>query len=146
MVFLKKGGYDVPIKNLQASLDTVSTAWDEVDKVAKTKVWFQSGENQWALYGAVLEQGDDLTISKVKFGLGERMLVAGGDRNAEDVDVFVLDDKGKVLLRDKGRDPFAFLKFTEDEADKYRGIRFTNARSKKSQPCLILTALLRFDD
>lgn len=145
VVFLKKGGYEVPLSNLKAAIETVSIGCEEVDKAAKQKVFFQSGDNQWALYGAVLEQGDDMTITKVKFGMGDRMLVAGGDKVAEDVDVMVLNDAGDVLLRDKSKEPFAFLKFVEDE-DKYRGIRFKNTRSRKAGPSLVLTALLRFGD
>lgn len=145
LAFLKKGGYDVPVGNLKTALETVTVACEEVNRSAKQKVYFQSGDNQWALYGAVLEQGQDLTITKCKFGMGDRMLVAGGDKNALDVDVFVLNDAGDVLLKDKGSDPFAFLKFIEDE-DKYRGIRFANAKSKKGGPTLVLCALLRFGD
>ena len=145
LAFLRKGGYDLPVTNLRTALETVTSACDEVNKLAKTKVWFQSGNNQWALYGAVLEQGETQTITKVKLGKGDRMLVAGGDRNAEDVDVFFLDEDDDVLARDKGRDPFAFAKFTEDTTG-FRKIAFKNAKSKRAGPALILTAVLVFDD
>jgi hypothetical protein len=145
LVFLRKGGYDLPVTNIRTSLETVIQASEEVNKLAKDTVLFQSGNNQWAMYGAVLEQGEAMTITKLKLGKGERMLVAGGDKNAEDVDVYVVDEDGDTLAKDKGRDPFAFVKFTEDE-DKFRGLKFKNTKSKRGGPTLVLTAVLTLNN
>ena len=144
LALLRKGGFDLPVTNLKGALETVIQGAEEVNKLVKDAALFQSGNNQWALYGAVLEQGDDLTITRVKLGKGERMLVAGGDKNAEDVDAFVMNDEKIILARDKGRDPFAFVKFVEDE-DEFRAIKFKNNKSKRGGPTLILTAVLTLD-
>lgn len=150
LMILRKGTGDVPIANARGCLETVIAGAEDVYKAANSKqmkrsVWFQSGNNQWSMYGSVLDQGNEMTITKVKLGKGDRMLVAAGDKNSQDVDVFVLDEDDEVLARDRGREPSAVLKFTEDE-DKYRAIRFKNAAARRSGPCLILAAVLTIDD
>jgi hypothetical protein len=144
LFLLRKNGWKLTGTAVESALGRLIEGCAEVSGAVRKKVAFHRGDGQWALYGAALEPDEAATVPGVRFGKGERLVLAAGDANAEDVDLAILNDRDEVLLKDKTRDPVAFLKFTEDE-DETRAVQFRNARSRRGGRALVLAAVLRLD-
>lgn len=144
LFFLRRGGLKLPSEDVTAALTTLIDGCAEVSRAVRKKVLFQGGNNQWALYGAILEPSESQTVTGLRFGIGERMVLAAGDRDSEDVDVAVMNDENEVLLRDRTKEPFGFVKFAEDE-NKPRGLQFTNVRSRRGKAALVFATVLRLE-
>jgi hypothetical protein len=136
---LVEGGYRVPVGNLAAALANLILQCEDVDKNTKKDVLFSSGNNQWAVFGSILKQGGETTIEKLLPGAGTRVLVSGGDDTVSDIDLFLLDAKGKVLEEDVDDDAVPRVVYTTARNTNY-GFRVKNVKSKGSS--LILTAIL----
>jgi len=109
VVILRNGGYDVPKTNLVDAFASLIGGCNIIDKNTKDKVSFHYKENQWALYGSVLDKGEETTIENVDLGSGTRMIIAAGDKNAKDIDLFVKTGKGKDLGSDTKADAFPIV-------------------------------------
>src|SRR5262249_46502880 len=55
LFFLRKGGYSLSTDEVKYALEKLVDACAEVSRAVSKKVWYQSGNNQWSLYGAILE-------------------------------------------------------------------------------------------
>ena len=105
LFLLRKGGSKVAADETKAALERLIEGCGDVSQAVRKKVRFQfgkarNGNYQWALYGAVLSPDEAVTVPDVWFGKGERMVLAAGDSNAEDVDLAILNSDGEVLLKD----------------------------------------------
>jgi hypothetical protein len=147
LIFLRRGGSPgVDPADLRATLGRLAAGCATVKDSVQKKVAFPAGDGRWAVYGVAPEPEDPVVVPGVKFGEGERMVLAYGGAGSEDVDLAILDGSGAVQLRDKTREPFAFLKFNEDDDEAVRDVRVTNARSRKGKAALVLTAVLNFGE
>jgi hypothetical protein len=141
---LREGGYDVPVRNLT---DAASGLIAEGTRLHESKrgrsVTFLDTPNQWAVYGSVLKPGEDVRITGLQFGVGERALLAAGDTNSTDIDLWLEDENGKNL--DSDTDPDARPKI--NLFAKHRpshGMRVKNVAARG--PALVLSAILQVAD
>jgi hypothetical protein len=104
---LKKGGWDVPLRNLdQAAANFVrvlAQADNELQRKSGKRLDLHREKGQWAMFGAVLPQGETTDVFNLTLGSGPRAFFATGDDNARDVDLFLLDNAGKRTIREDTR-------------------------------------------
>ncbi|MCS7022029.1 MAG: hypothetical protein NZU63_09400 [Gemmataceae bacterium] len=96
---LRKGGFDVPIRNLVVATTRLIALCNVIDRYTSDQVTFFDGNNQWALYGAVLRRGEDTTITNIHLGNGKRIFLAAADENARDIDLFCPRQRWKSYSR-----------------------------------------------
>jgi len=132
MTVLKKDGWTVPVKNLDAAMDRMAKALEGGDNAAKKigqRVDLRKADNQWAFYGGVLKQGDSLSVMNVASGRGDLLFVGTGDNFAQTLRVDVENNEGtKVLKTDKKAGPVSVVEYRGDGAR--HGLRVTNVKSK----------------
>jgi hypothetical protein len=142
MVVLRKGGFDVPKENLVKATARLIGLCNLVDSKIKGDVTFHDPANQWALYGGIFEKGESLSITNLNMGNGRRVIVAAGDDNTKDIDLFLMDRNGKVLVKDEDDDPTPVLQWRTNNREAY-GLKIKNAAGGRS---LILAAVLDLED
>lgn len=140
---LVKGGYRVPVDNLAAALTNVIVQCEDVNKKTTKNVLFSSGNNQWAVFGSMVGQGKEITVENLTPGAGTRVWVSGGDTTTQDIDLFLLDSKGKVVGEDTDDDAVPRVVANTGRGEQY-GFRVKNVKSKGTS--LVLTAVLTVSD
>jgi len=142
VVIMRKDGWDVPIRNLQDAMTSLMKRCDRIDRGTKDKVYFHDVKNQWALYGSVLKEGEDMSIINLDVGTGRRAVLAGGDSFARDVDLFVRDRDDKVVAKDEDDDAVPVVSLT---ATRYQGAKITYKNVRSQGASLTLMTMLRFE-
>ncbi|HKI19611.1 MAG TPA: hypothetical protein VKA15_17120 [Isosphaeraceae bacterium] len=137
---LRARGFDVPVSNLTNATVNLMELCSRVSQNRGGRVVFQDADNQWAIFGAVLQNGEERTITNLALGQGRRVLVAAGDNNARDIDLFVLDRNGDIAARDTAEDATPIADVTVS-GNSLAGVRFQNVNSQG--PALVLAAILR---
>jgi hypothetical protein len=107
LAILRQGGFAVPIKNLTTSLQKIMAAGRLASQRAAVR--FHEEQNQWALFGAVLKQGDTTTISGLNLEGRQHVFVTAGDANARILDMALLDARGSVVKKDDKPDRVAVV-------------------------------------
>ena len=96
---LRKGGLKLPLEHLvEAAIRLDYASFDTFRSAGGGR--FNEASGTWALYGAVLRQGQALSSAPKRFVAGKRGVVAVGDRGVRDLDLTLLDGRGKVLAQD----------------------------------------------
>src|SRR5262249_49774384 len=98
------------------------TRWIEADKKLKqngVRLGLRHGKNQWAVFGSVLEDKEDVTIRNIHLGAGRRLLYARGDKAAKDVDLFLPDNDGVAVAEDATGNADALIDFTAANNERY---------------------------
>lgn len=137
---LKEDGHQVPLKQLDDSADRLMKLFTETDKLLQKenkRLEFRRARNQWGLYGSVLAQGQKISVTNLDLGAGRRLFLGLGDKNTEDVDLFILDAKGNVAAADQKANSEAIIGFTP--ANERYGLRMLNF--KGSGPAVIMTGI-----
>src|SRR6185503_6308270 len=134
-------GLDVPLRNLDDCANKLMNLFSETDKLLQpqnTRLELRRARNQWAIYGAVLVPGKDISVTNLDLGGSRRLLLAMGDKNSEDVDLFLMDANRNTLASDTKTAQEAIIGFTPRSQDRY-GIKMLNY--KGSGPSVIMTGL-----
>lgn len=137
---LKENGHQIPLKNLDDSADKLMNLFSETDKLLQKenkRLEFRRARNQWGLYGAVLKQGESISVTNLDLGAGRRLFLGLGDQNTEDVDLFILGDNNKVLAEDTKVNREAIIGFTPGTGRF--GLRMLNY--KGNGPAVIMTGI-----
>jgi hypothetical protein len=71
------------------------------------------------------------------------VVLAAGDNNARDIDLFVLDGEGNIAVKDVAPDPTPVADI-QVKGDISAGVRFQNVDSQG--PALVLAAVLRVEN
>jgi hypothetical protein len=137
---LRRGGWNVPRANVERSAVGIIGAAISVDRQVKGDVVFQAGPNQWALYGGMFRPGDQIEITNVGLGTGRRVVLAAGDTQAEDIDLFV--EVGGKQAKDDDPDPTPLVDITVTNVSSAT-LRIHNVKS--GGPSLILTTILQVE-
>lgn len=137
---LRKGGWDVAKENLIESASGIVMAANNVNMKVKERVNFQAGSNQWAMYGGIFREGDEISITNVALGTGRRVIVSAGDTTVKDIDLFVSveGEEAKDVLDDA--EPIVDVTATNVSSAT---IRIQNVKSNGAS--LILTTILQLD-
>jgi hypothetical protein len=136
LAVLRHGGFTVPVKNLTTALQKVMAAGRLASQRAAVR--FHEEQNQWALFGAVLRQGDTTTISGIHLEGRQHVIVAAGDANATALDLALLDARGNVVKKDDKPDSVAVL--VARTADASYQLAITNLES--TGPSIITAVIL----
>jgi len=140
---LRKGGYDVPVRNLVTATVKLIALCNAIDENTKGTVRYHDHANQWAIYGSILKKGEESSITKMSMGAGLRVLAAVGDENASDIDLFFLDEDGDVIARDEKPDATPIVSLRTRATQSY-GLRVKNMEARGAT--LVLTAVLQIVD
>jgi hypothetical protein len=140
VAILRAGGWRVPKENLIKSAAGVISGANRVDQNVSGRVGFQSGQNQWAMYGGVFRRGDQIDITHVGLGTGRRVILAAGDTQSKDIDLYV--SVGNDEVKDVDPDANPIVDFTATNVSSAT-IRIKNADS--IGPSLILTTILQIE-
>jgi hypothetical protein len=138
LVVLRKGGFRVPRGNLVTATDRLVGLCNRVSGGDPGAVRFHDNDNQWAIYGGVFDRGQAMTITNLSMGEGRRILLAAGDDNTKDIDLFLLDQAANVLSQDNEENATPVVHF-DSAGDQTYGITIKNAAGTRS---LILATIL----
>jgi hypothetical protein len=104
---LKKGGWNLPLANLDQAarnfVDVLSKADNELQRRFNKRLDLHREPGQWGMFGAVLPQGQTTDVFNLSLGRGRRAFFATGDNNAQDVDLFLLDNNGTRTIKEDVR-------------------------------------------
>jgi len=142
LVIMRKGGYTIPVKNLATALASLIKSCEVVDSKISEKLYFHEEPNQWALFGSVLDKGEETTITNINMGTGTRVVVAAGDGVSTDIDLFVKTSKDGVVAKDEDADPTPIVSF---RANSFTGAKVTYKNVASRGKSLILTAVLHVE-
>jgi hypothetical protein len=128
LAILRRGGWNVPPQNLGDAAGRCLERCKAAARQAGT-LRFLDYLNQWSLFGAVQEQGEEVTLANFAMGNGERVFVAAGDNHADDIDLYVnLNGSGAVVAKDVDRDSVPMFGYWADGGLRY-DVRLKNERS-----------------
>jgi hypothetical protein len=137
---LREDGLKVPLKNLDDCADKMMSLFSDADRFLQKKgnmrLELRKARNQWGVYGAVLEPGKDISVTNLDLGGIRRFVLAVGDNNSEDVDLFLMDDKRNVIAKDDKTSATAAIVFAPRAQDRY-GVKMLNY--KGNGPSVIMT-------
>lgn len=140
---LKKNGWNIPLRDLDDSVGKLIKALDvadrELQKNAGKRFDLRRANNQWAVFGGVLKQGETVTVNNIDLGKGQRGFIAVGDRDAQDVDLYLLDRKGGTLVEDTSTNPSASFVHEPNANDGPHGLKIRNYRS--NGPAVVMMSI-----
>lgn len=139
LAIMRKGGYDIPVVHLR---DAVAQCFAMCERAhaALGGVRFHDRQNQWALVGGVLEQGETVSLGNMALEEARHAFVTAGDRDALDLDMTLVDQAtGKIVDRDVEGDSKPVIVYTTRPTTSYK-LGVVNVRS--SGPAMVVTAIL----
>ncbi|RUL87557.1 hypothetical protein [Tautonia sociabilis] len=139
LAVLRQGGIDVPTENVvEATTKLIRHCLTIVDRVETAG--FNTEENQWAVWGAVYEQGQQITVDNVKLAKGVNVFIAAGDTQTIDIDVHLRNERDTLLVEDVLEDAEPRVVYEVGGGSGTYQVATTNASSRG--PTLIMTAAL----
>lgn len=144
MAILQRGGYDVPVRNLSAATANLIAYCESVDSSTSRTVRFHDSDNQWAIYGTVLRQGEGTDITNIRPANDDLVFVSAGDTVARDIDLFLLDDGGRTIGQDIDADANPLIVHRANGFTSY-GLRTKVITSSGGGATLVLTAVLEIE-
>jgi len=142
MALLERGGWKVPVKNLDAAMDSMLEHCRNVARQRPARFLDVTGE--WAVMGTILEEGKSQIFNDIRLGTGRTAVTAGGDTVTRDIDLAIFEDgdSPKIIVKDEDDDaaPLVDCRTTDDR--RY-GVVIKN--SKSNGGTLIFTAILTVD-
>ncbi|MCI0459917.1 MAG: hypothetical protein L0Z62_23445 [Gemmataceae bacterium] len=143
---LKKDGWNIPLRNLDETAAQLIRGLAAADEVVRKdggkRLDLHKAKNQWALYGGVARQGEEVKVTNMTLGKGVRAFLGAGDKNAQDVDLFLLDRNERAIKSDTKVDPIA--SFVHEPQGDPHGLRVLNYRS--TGPAVIMMAIFEVRD
>lgn len=98
-------------------------------RTAKAAAQFLAEPNQAAIWGVVLRGNESASISNVDLGNALCFIMAAGDSQSDDLDVFLDDAAGNVLEQDIETDAEAVLAYLPEKGRADYTVRVKNADS-----------------
>src|SRR5712671_5796219 len=95
-----------------------------------------------SILGAWVDKGEDCKFSIYFAKDGNYMIVAGGDNDAQDINVEIQNQAGRTIASEDREAPDAMVTFTPSESDYYT-LRLSLAKSRQNLPCLCVMCVLR---
>lgn len=134
----RKNGFDVPVDSLSTAAAKLIAACGKISEKAKGARFHQE-PNQWALFGAIMKQGETQTVTNLAPEDANHAFICMGDSNAKNLDLFLLDGSQQSLKEDTDTDANPLVLFATKKGQSY-GLRFKNTES--SAAALVMTAIL----
>ena len=136
IVMRRSGGYALPVSVLREIAKPEANIPQEMKQYDKL-MRFHRVRNEWAIYGAVLKQGDATMLSDLRFESGNHVLGAVSDGRATDIDLYLSNAANQRVAQstDGGANPG--LVYRTDGNQKY-GITVANRKSKGASLIFII--------
>jgi hypothetical protein len=99
---------------------------------------YHDADNQWAIFGQVLRQGESMRISNLTMDGRNHTIVAAGDETAQDIDLFVRRS-GRLIGADEDKDPIPMVTQWTTAGGGYE-IEVKNVRS--GGPSLVVATII----
>ena len=139
LAVLRRDGVDVPTENVVKATGNLLGHCMTVAQKVET-AGFNTEENQWAVWGAIYEEGQRLTVDNIKLPEGTNVFIAAGDTQTVDVDVHLLANSDKLLAEDVLEDAEPRVVYNVNGGVPSYQVATTNASSQGLT--LIMTAAL----
>lgn len=141
---LQRGGVDVPAVNLITAKTGFLTQCASV--VLTTRAFgvateFLARPNQAAVIGRVPPSGEAVTLQNVDLGGAPTVVVAAGDTQARDLDLYLLNRGGAELVKDIDPDALPMVAYTPTEGESY-AIKLAN-QSGNGRKAFVLSGVLQ---
>lgn len=127
VVMRNSGGYALPISSIREAIRPEQLP-AETHEIANT-LQFHRVRNQWAVFGAVLKQGDATVVPNLKYESGLHVFVAGSDGRSTDVDLYLLNSAGQKLTEATKGGAEPSMSYQTDGSQTYQ-LGVANVRSK----------------
>jgi serine/threonine protein kinase len=121
--------------------DAVIRVTNVADKVNILNFGYESGIS---IFGGWVEHKKDLQFDITLQAGVEYLILAGGDGDALDVDLAILDASGTVVAKDEETNPDAVVPFTPKATGRFT-IKMILFDSKDKAPCVCVTCILKKD-
>jgi hypothetical protein len=143
LIILRDGGWDIPQDNLSTAIANCMESCAEQAQ-AGGDVYFADEEGEWAVLGTLMQKDESHTWSSISLRGGEHRVVAGGDTQAEDLDLAVYREANggrpeEQVASDTELDGNPVVSFDAKSDELYR-VEVENYESKG--PTLVITAVL----
>jgi hypothetical protein len=136
---LKQGGFTVPVKNLERALERNLALAGRAAQLGNG-ARFHDYNNQWAMYGWVIRQGEERGITRITFPKGRFHVLAAGDVHSRDLDL-VVKQGGTVLDSDTDDDATPVTTFNAGGSD----YSFTVKDVASDGPSLVIASVIESD-
>lgn len=136
---LRKGGYDVPAKNLKA-------AWERLlgmcEKINDKLGWaaFHDGDNELCVIGSIMKEGETLTQGGIDLEDRPYAFVGAADGQANDIDITVTDGDNEVLAKDTENDAIPLVLYTKGGTVK---LKLSDVKSNGATLCMAAVVKLK---
>lgn len=138
---MRAGGFRVPVENLSTSfgsvMDRASRFSQHLRQRGANGIIFNSAE-AWSFHGMILAAREAITTNGVYFGGRDSIVAAGTDGVATDVDIFIYDDAGQLVVKDDENDAIPVAQFQADPETPY-SVKFS---APASSSLSLVTGLL----
>jgi len=148
LIGMSTEGYTVPGSNLDAMLKQLGERLNAAQKTAMTKfekeLFFHSGNGGIALFGAVLEPDENLTIQGLSLIPADYLILSASDRNAKNLDLIAMNATKKILKSCEDDDDNPVLVFGVTANTGKVNVQLKNVDAKGPTFCMF--SVLRFRD
>jgi hypothetical protein len=117
-VMRKPGGYAVPVESLRKAVKPSQPLPPQFNQVARM-LRFHRARNEWAVFGAVLKQGDTVPIPSRKFETGPHIIMAASDGRASRLNLYLINSFGQTVAQAAMPGPNPALGYQTDGHDTY---------------------------
>jgi hypothetical protein len=142
MVWLRKGGWSVPVRNLDVAMDNMLNHCENV--ASQRSARFLDVPGEWAVIGTIIEEGKTHIINDIRLGTGRRAVTSGGDTVTRDIDLALFEDgpSPKIISKDQDDDASPLVQCVATKTKRY-GLIIKDAKSNGGT--LIFTAILEVE-
>lgn len=101
---------------------------------------FLKVENQWSMFGGVVEEGGNLELDNMSLGSGTTIFSAAADRHASRTKLGLLTRDFSLIKQDNENDTIKLF-ITNTNSSRYYGLRLTNSSS--DDPSFMMALVLK---
>lgn len=145
MAIMSDNGYNIPLSNFKNAAAALFTSIQEICNLVD-EMSFLDTDNQWALFGSVLDEKEERTIINIRLDDGKNIIIGASDQNADDIDLFLNDNNSTLLTKDDKADKKPLIGWNGNEEGSYQ-VKMKNAESDgyKSLVMIAITNITKRD-
>lgn len=120
MAILRDGAPTIPLDRIEEAMDRYLEMAERVNDLSDEGADFHDEDNQWALFGAILDEDESTSISGLSLESRNHLILAAGDDRADDVDLFLYDDDDDLLVEDTETDSTPVISHRTRSSQSYK--------------------------
>jgi hypothetical protein len=137
LAIMRKYANTVPTNNMATAMASSYLLWENLEELANVK--FHDLNNQWCLFGMILDSGQNQITTSINLGNDEHIFVSTGDDNSIDIDLCVTNNSKRALKCDEESDSTPMVRYYSSNS-YYYGLKTKNIRSRGKS--FIITSIL----